>query len=65
MKEFVGKKIKVYLDVKSGLAMDTGLFMSSTGNFIVIKSDFRNKVEFINIDYIKLIEIVGEANGKD
>ncbi len=64
MKDFEGKVLKIYYDNVQGWVSGTGYFIKKEGNFIVIRENVSNKIKYINENYIKSIEIVGDVYDK-
>lgn len=63
MKDFENKVIRVTFNTNSGWLVEAGDYIKMEGSFLVFRSQQNNKLKYINVDYIKLIEIVGEING--
>lgn len=60
MKDFEGKILKVYLDNIQGWLALTGYFIRYEDNFFIIKESMSKKIKYLNKDFIKSIEIVGD-----
>lgn len=62
MKDFEGKIIKVYFDQAERWVSVTGNYIHTTDKFLVIRDELSKRIKYINVDYIRSIEIVGDIN---
>ena len=62
MKDFEGKILKIVYDNVQGWITGTGYFIKKEDIFIVIKEATTNRIRYINQNYIKSVEIVGDIS---
>ena len=60
MKDFEGKIIKVFFNNVQGWVCLSGCFIRYEDNFVIIKETISNKIQYLNRDYIRSIEIIGD-----
>lgn len=65
MNDFNGKIIKVYLNTNTGYICETGSFIELKDDFVVIKNECNNKIQYISKYSIKYINIVRPIGGED
>ena len=60
MKDFEGKKIKVYLNANDGGVFVTGADVKCENNFLAIYNPQVKKIQYFSLFCIKDVEIMGE-----
>ena len=65
MSDFKGKVIKIFLNYNNGYVCETGLYIDTREDFIVIKNVANEKIQYVPKYSIKYIEIVKEVGGND
>ena len=62
MKDFEGKILKVYFNNAEGLVCLKSRYIRDEEGFFVLEDNASGKIRYINRDYIRSIEIVGDVN---
>ena len=63
MKDFDGKVIKVYLNSNSGLLCETGDYIRSEDDFLIIRNTMTGQIHYLCKYFIKYVEIVRDIAG--
>lgn len=62
MKDFEGKILKVYFNNAEGLVCLKSRYIRFEEGFFVLQDYASKRIRYINKDYIRSIEILGEIN---
>ncbi|MBQ1477074.1 MAG: hypothetical protein IIZ33_02895 [Erysipelotrichaceae bacterium] len=62
MKDFEGKIIRIYFHATQGSLVCNGYYLKKEGTFLVIRDTLSKKLKYVNEQYIRTIEIVGDAD---
>jgi len=63
MKDFEGKILKIYFNSSEGFLCLSAAYIKTMDDFLVVKDNISKKLKYLNMNYIRQIEIVGDING--
>ena len=61
MKDFEGKRLRLTYQSNQGCVAETGSFVRREDPFLVIISNINRQLKYVNLAYVKTVEILGEA----
>ena len=62
MKDFEGKILKVYFNNSEGLVCLKCRYIRAEGDFFVLQDASSMRIRYVNKNYIRSIEILGDIN---
>ncbi len=61
MKDFEGKRLRLTYQSSQGWVAETGSFVRMEDPFMIIISSINKQLKYVNIAFVKTVEILGEA----
>ncbi len=61
MKDFEGKRLRLTYQSSHGCVAETGSFVRKEDPFLIIISTVNKQLKYINLAFVKTVEILGEA----
>jgi len=64
MKDFEGKTIKIYFNQTEGWVCLKADYIRFSEGFFVVRESISRKIRYINKDYVRSVEIIGDINAE-